>query len=296
MNRNLSFHFRLFPPNTSNSSLLERVRVWLSKAIALWLLPVFVVTSSCCSQNEIHKIPAIRGRVVEAKTNKPIAGARLVRWFEREDGCLAPGGSDVHRVAGSLLSVTSGEDGSFEWPAWTGLLKPIRSMNWYVYHLGWVAQDGWVTQPRSGLTGYFVGVNGSEPWVHLTSGPVDSHLEVTIAMEPTDSTPSWEADFQRLTVLTRYGVFDVEHFLNEAVSCTEQGKVSEQILGEISEIGGSLGGFRDGQPCYKADLAWRFLKIREQGCMGHFAWGPCSPQGLTNARSFLERNCSNFRE
>jgi hypothetical protein len=262
----------------------------------LILLPALCAMGSGCCQNDIHRIPAIRGRVVEAKTNKPIAGARLVRWFEREDGCLAPGGSDVHRVAGSLLSVTSGEDGSFEWPAWAGLMKPILSMKWYVYHLGWVAEDGWLTHPRPRLEGYFFGVDGAQPWVHLTFRPVGSHLEVTIGMEPTDSTAAWEAHFQRLEVLTRYGELDVEEFVKEAAKFAEGHELTPNIRNEFAKVRGSLGYALDNGHYFKPDQALQLLTIEEQYCARHQQERGCDVTVLFRDRAWLEEKISANRK
>jgi hypothetical protein len=214
----------------------EPARIRLPAALGLALLPAFLAISSCCPGNDIRKIPTIRGRVVEAKTGKPIAGARLARWFEREDGCLAPGGSDIHRVPGSFLTVTSGQDGSFEWPLWNGLLSPIRSMEWYVYQPGWVAGKGWVTHPHPGLDGYFFGVDGAEPWVNLASRPVGSHLEVTITMQPTDNTAAWEAHFQRMVALTRYGELDVACFVSDAIACVSRQVLTRAMLVPLAEL------------------------------------------------------------
>jgi len=295
MTRHSSFLYRFSPPRGFHDTAPKPARRWLPAITVLALLPVLLALSSGCCQNDIRRIPTIRGRVVDAKSNKPIADARLARWFEREDGCLAPGGSDVHPVAGSFLAVVSGNDGTFEWPAWNTLTSPIKTMWWYVYHPDWVAGQGWFNHPRPGLDGYFFGIAGVQPWVHLDSQPVGSHLKVTITMEPKDSTAAWEAHFQRLEELTRYGRLDVEYFVKEAEAYAEQAKLSEKILAKISGVGGSLGGFRNDRPCYKADLAWQLLKLREKGCTGHPDWGPCSPQGLANARSFLEKNCLAFR-
>jgi len=193
-----------------------------------------------CCQNDMRRIPTIGGRVVEAKTNKPIPGARLTRWFEREDGCLAPGGSDVHAVPASFLAVTSDQDGKFAWPAWTSLTSPIRSMKWYVYHPGWVADEGWFTHPGPGLEGYFFGVDGSTPWVHLDWRPAGSHLEVTITMQPKDTTVAWEAHFQRVQSLTQYGKLDLEYFVKEAMAYVEQAQpLSDGIASRILEVVGA---------------------------------------------------------
>ncbi|OFV82884.1 MAG: hypothetical protein A2Y78_02640 [Acidobacteria bacterium RBG_13_68_16] len=229
--------------------------------------------------------------MVEAKTNRPIAGARLARWLEREDGCLAPGGSDVHAVAGSFLTVTSDKDGSFEWPAWTGLTSPIRSMKWYVYHPDWVAEEGWFNHPRPGLDGYFFGVDGAEPWVHLVSHSVGSHLEVAITMQPKDSTAAWEAHFHRLEILTRYGQFDVAYFVTEAERFVASHDVPAAVLTAIAQVGGSLGGFHEGRPCYRGDLAFRLLALQEQTCKRNPQTRGCDPGVLRWRRSFLESEC-----
>jgi hypothetical protein len=236
-----SFLFHPSRPSVSHVNAPERARTWLTPVTTVIFLPGVLAMSSCCPSNSIRKIPTIRGRVVEAKTNKPIAGARLARWFEREDGCLAPGGSDVHSVARSFVIVTSDKDASFEWPAWTGLLSPIRSMQWYVYHPEWVVGSGWFNQPRSGLDGYFFGTTSAEPWVHLVSHPVGSQLEVTITMEPKDSTAAWEAHFQRMQSLTQYGMLDVDDLVKEAVAYAENNPLTEGMLDPLSELTSRMG-------------------------------------------------------
>ncbi len=235
-----SFLFRLSRPSVLHVTAPERAGSWLAAVMTVMVLPALFAMSSGCCQNDIRRIPTIRGRVVEAKTNRPIAGARLARWFEREDSCLAPGGSDVRSVAGSFLAVTTGKDGSFEWPAWTSLTSPIKTMRWYIYHPDWVAEDGWFNHPRSGLDGYFLGISGVEPWLHLDSHPVGSHLEVTLRMEPKDSTAAWEAHFQRMKSLTQYGKLDVEYFVKEAVAYVQRAQpLSDGIASRILELVGA---------------------------------------------------------
>jgi len=240
MTTHFSFLFHLSPPSVLHGTAPERARSWLAAVTTVVFLPALFAMSSGCCQNNIRRIPTIRGRVVEAKTNRPIAGARLARWFEREDGCLSPGGSDVHSVAGSFLVVTTGKDGSFEWPAWTRLTSPIKTMRWYIYHPDWVAGDGWLNHPRSGLDGYYFGISGVEPWLHLNSQPAGSHLEVTVTMEPKDSTAAWEAHFQRMLSLTRYGQLDVEYFVTEAVAYANELALTEGMLAPLAELVGKL--------------------------------------------------------
>jgi len=240
MSTHFSFLFRLSLPSLLRGAATERARSWLAAVPTVMVLPALFAMSSGCCQNNIRRIPTIRGRVVEAKTNRPIAGARLARWFEREDGCLAPGGSDVHSVPDSFLAVTSGQDGSFEWPAWTSLASPIQTMRWYIYHPDWVAGDGWFNQPQRGLAGYAFGTSSAEPWVHLDSHPAGSHLEVTVTMEPKDSTIAWEAHFQRLEILTRYGRLDIDYFVNEAVAYVEKGvPLSDATVSRFLELVGA---------------------------------------------------------
>jgi len=240
MSTHFSFLFRLSLPSLLRGAATERARSWLAAVTTVMVMPALFAMSLGCCQNDIRRIPTIRGRVIEAKTNRPIAGARLARWFEREDGCLAPGGSDVHSVAGSFLTVTSDKDGSFEWPAWTGLTSPIRSMKWYVYHPDWVAEEGWFNHPRPGLDGYFFGIAGVQLWFHLDSHPVGSHLEVTLRMEPKDSTAAWEAHFQRMKSLTQYGKLDAEYFVKEAVGYANERPLTEGMLAPLAELAGRL--------------------------------------------------------
>jgi len=235
-----SFLFQLSPPSALHHSAPRPARGRLPAVTAFALLPaVFAMSLGCC-QNDIRRIPTIRGRVIEAKTNRPIAGARLARWFEREDGCLAPGGSDVHAVAGTFLAVISGNDGTFEWPTWTGLVSPIQTMRWYIYHPIWVAEEGWFNHPRRGLEGYFFGIAGVQPWIHLDSHPVGSRLEMTLRMEPKDSTAAWEAHFQRMVSLTRYGKLDVDYFVKEAVAYANEQVLTEGMLVPLAELVGKV--------------------------------------------------------
>jgi hypothetical protein len=286
-----SFLYQLPAPRVLHNTGPEPAHRWVPVLAALALLPALFAMSSCCPSNSIRKIPTIRGRVVEAKTNRPIAGARLARWFEREDGCLAPGGSDVHPVAGSFLTAISGNDGSFEWPAWSRLMSPIRGMQWYVYHPDWIVGDGWFNQPRPGLDGYLFGTTSAEPWVHLVSHPVGSQLEVTITMEPKDSTAAWEAHFHRLEILTRYGQLNVAYFVTEAERFVASHDVPAAVLSAIAQVGGSLGGFHEGRPCYRGDLAFRLLALQEQICKRNPQTPGCDPGVLRWRRSFLESEC-----
>ena len=240
MTTHFSFLFQLSPPSVLHGTAPERARSWLAPVTTVMFLPALFAMSSGCCQNNIRRIPTIRGRVIEAKTNRPIAGARLARWFEREDGCLAPGGSDVHSVPDSFLAVTSGQDGSFEWPAWTSLASPIQTMRWYIYHPDWVAGDGWFNQPQRGLAGYAFGTSSAEPWVHLDSHPAGSHLEVTVTMEPKDSTAAWEAHFQRMKSLTQYGKLDADYFVKEAVGYANERPLTEGMLAPLAELAGRL--------------------------------------------------------
>jgi hypothetical protein len=288
MIKSLSLNYGLPAPGRPGRSRAETLRSNLSGAIALWLVPVLMACSSCCSQNDIHEIPAIRGRVVEAKTNRPIVGAHLARWFEQEDGCLAPGGSDVHRVAGSLLVVTSDQSGFFEWPAWASLMNPIRSMNWYVYQAGWVAEDGWLSHPRPGLQGYAFSMHRAEPWVRVDSHPAGSRLAFTITMQPTDSAAAWEAHFQTLLSLTRYGDLEIRYFANEAAAYSTRHELTAEMLMPLANLAASI---RSGGTGIPTDQRCEVLQAIHHFCQSSSATPTCGWPIVWHALRDYESGC-----
>jgi len=76
-----SFLFRPSPPRVFHGTTPKRTRSWLAALATVMFLPALFALSSGCCQNNIRRIPTIRGRVVEAKTNRPIAVSFMSRVF-----------------------------------------------------------------------------------------------------------------------------------------------------------------------------------------------------------------------
>ena len=129
---------RFHESNTQRNQGVSKIARSIEKNVLVVLsFVVFAVLNcACIDRNHLHRVPAIRGRAVDALTGKPIVGLTLARWFEHNVG-LGPGGSEDQQVEGSVVTVTSDADGRFEFPGGHSLWG-IERLEWYAYKRGYM--------------------------------------------------------------------------------------------------------------------------------------------------------------
>lgn len=277
-----------------------------------------------------YSVPPVHGRLVDAKTGKPIAGATVSRRLFRPGGFQLTEGFSSAGEPFSLRTVTTDVDGRYRLPGWVSLIpvgfSGFSGMGWMVYRPGYMPERGCLTEGFHGGLGCgpFNEFRDPEPWAKLTvdrrigSVRIDASLfpPITEGIDwpggptwtqwespdrpnvvkhfPEDVDP-WGEYFRRLNVLSQYNWLPVEEFVKEAVGYVCQGAVTEQAFGVICRFPNDnyLGSHRNGSPCYRGDAAWTMLEIQEQVCREHPGW--CNAAGLAFARRYLEKNCGYLR-
>ncbi len=283
----------------------------------LWPLALALILAPACSGKRVT-LPEFHGRVVDARTGAPIAGA-IVKRRLYEAGPISIGdGSRPLGVEGGEVVTHSNADGRFVLPSFGA--RRYTGMGWLVYKPGWMpiygcyAEEGWAFGGCSGF-----GAPGNDPWASATfskSGDVVTFevrvfpptLEgvtfrsynvytkewVTYTPTPEDKDP-WIHYLRRLRILCELLWLPIEDFVSEALVAEKQALPTPQFLDEIAKVQGTLGGYHEDQPCYKASLAVTLLDLLDRVCSSHPGWRACEPSATASRRSFLERNCSTDR-
>ena len=218
-----------------------------------------VLNCACIDRNHLHRVPAIRGRAVDALTGKPIVGLTLARWFEHNVG-LGPGGSEDQQVEGSVVTVTSDADGRFEFPGGHSLWG-IERLEWYAYKRGYMPAGGWYRHlgddpkdPGHATTPW------PDPWVDArfakAPGGVVMDLRVfpptldgvtfkaynptlnklmPYTPEPADTDP-WAEYLHRLDIMTQYRRIPVEEFVEEAAGYVAGNEITEEVVVQFDSL------------------------------------------------------------
>ncbi len=249
---------------------------------------------ACTQMNTIRRVPAIHGRVVDMETGQPVPGVQVTRWFEREM-IVGPGGSDTHRVKGSLRTVTSDATGSFEFPVWYGLGRGISSIEWTEYKPGWVAAWGNLSLAATPPAFLVARMKGDHNFVQIDTQRAGWALAVTMKLHRVDTPTAAEDNFWALRILLERRAISEEDFVKEAISYSKSHEVTLELFKTFDSVLVGLGGHRDDRPCYKATLAWTMLDLEERLCAQHPEWRFCAAGGLGRAHDFLQRNCPTFR-
>jgi len=270
-------------------------------------------------------VPEFRGVVLDARTGAPIAGATVIRKFYKP----APSGlvdtSAPDPIRESRLEVTTDSEGRFAFPPFSA--PEISGMAWLVFTPGFMTASGcygeesWAFGGCSGF-GPFM---SPDPWRKVTVTrddkaltfeirlfpPITEGIEWPLGKEWTEYNPDtrkrdlvkhfpedvdpWGEYFRRLNSLSREGWLPEDTVIIEAEKFVEgRGRVTVGVLDELAEAGSRFGGHRDDRPCYKAELAWRALDLRESVCQTQPTLR-CDYQSLATRRSFLERKCPSYK-
>ncbi|MGD1149254.1 MAG: carboxypeptidase-like regulatory domain-containing protein [Thermoanaerobaculaceae bacterium] len=226
----------------------------------LVLTGLFGVAAAC---KPPVRIPEIHGRVVDARTGAPIAGAIVKRRLYRPGSLNLVDGSRPFPVEGGDASTRSKADGRFILPPFSA--PAFTGMAWLVYAPGWMpayycySEADW---PFGGCSGF--GLPGIYPWTSATvqKGPDRIDLDVRVFPPTLDGvtfrsyntytkqwvtfTPTpeysdpWAHYFSSLNSLCREQWLPVEVYLKVAVGYLEGRKVTEGILVPLAELTDSI--------------------------------------------------------
>ncbi len=206
----------------------------------LWPLALALTLAPACSGKRVT-LPEFHGRVVDARTGAPIAGAIIKRRLYQAGPISIGDGSRPLGVEGSEVVTHSNADGRFVLPSFGA--RTYTGMGWLVYRPGWMpiygcySEEGWAFGGCSGF-----GAPGNDPWTSATfskSGDVVTFevrvfpptLEgvtfrsynvytkewVTYTPTPEESDP-WGNYFERLRDLTTLRCLERHLVLTEGVS------------------------------------------------------------------------------
>jgi hypothetical protein len=218
--------------------------------------------------------PCVYGQVVDATTDKPVAGALVMRTISRKGPpSLAESGSIIAESF-SFWTTHTGKTGHFFLPGWVSLfpfgISGTSGMTWVVYHPGLMPGRGCLSEGFTGPGGCGgeSGFSSADPWVLANAerhfGMI--HLELRIyppTLEgvvfrsyyaptgefirvdtPADADP-WGEYFRRLNVLTQSRYLTIEEFVKEAVAYVERDSLTEGMLDPFSELASRMGTRRE---------------------------------------------------
>ena len=235
---------------------------WKHSRAYPWLLVIATVIGAYSLWR--FSAPCVYGRVVDATTGKPVAGALVMRTISRKGPpSLAESGS-ITAEPFSFYQFRTGKSGRFFLPGWVSLM-PIgiagtSGMTWVVYHPGLMPGRGCVSEgfpfPQGcGGEGSF---SSPDPWVLDTPerhvGSI--HLEVrlypptlegvifraytgtgkVVPVETPANADPWGEYFRRLNVLTQSQYLKKDEFVQEAVGYAENRPLTEGMMLEIGSL------------------------------------------------------------
>jgi hypothetical protein len=209
-----------------------------------------------------RSLPVVQGKVLDAKTGQPIAGAVVERRLFRES---PPDLADSHTgtyVRDSFTKVTTDEQGRFELPA--ARVRELSGMAWFVFKPGWMPgfgcyqEEGW----SSGSCGGSEAIT-PDPYVKssLVRHPDRIEMEVSVfpptlegvtfltfdprvgkfVPRPPDSRDDpWASYFQRLNTALQQRYLKIEEFAKEAKGYLGKQQLTEGMVDPLAELADRL--------------------------------------------------------
>jgi hypothetical protein len=228
--------------------------------VALWVGVLGVMLIGCGREVRVN-IPRIEGRVVDARTGAPLAGAMVKRQF------FQPGPQDLvdtrapRGVEGSYLELVTDADGRFGLPAFSHI-GPLTGMSWVIYKAGYMPGKGCYGggYMEGGCSGLNAPSPAVYPWVERTFHQVEERIEMEVRMLPptlegvhleaydplkrgsVPLTPKpgeidpWGEYFKQLNLLVQDHYLDVEEFVKEAAGYVERHTLTEGVAAEVGSL------------------------------------------------------------
>jgi hypothetical protein len=222
--------------------------------------------------------PCVYGQVVDATTDKPVAGALVMRTISRKGPpSLAESGSIIAESF-SFWTTHTGKTGHFFLPGWVSLfpfgISGTSGMTWVVYHPGLMPGRGCLSEGFTGPGG--CGGEGTftspDPWVlvnvarHFGLTRLELRIypptlegvtfqaytgtgEIVRINTPGDADP-WGEYFRRLNVLVQYRDLTIEEFVKEAKRYAKDHELTTSIYDAIYQVQQSLGGLEESAADY----------------------------------------------
>lgn len=256
-----------------NDSIALPGRCVLGSRLACVLLCAGVALLMGCERS--IKVPALHGRVVDARTGEPIAGAvfRTRNYRAGAANLEAP-----RLIGGSTRESTTGEDGRFELPGFVA--KEISGIGWLLYAPGYMVGSGCYSEedwPPGGCSGFGL-TDVTDPWVRTSWQRGPDEVEVELRLFPptlegvtfytwvperqeAEAIPEdqlgkrfpnglpdpWEEHFRRLKTLAetglpiRYVVSEIERYVKTGSELTdEQARMVLRVAGRFNSPGSAL--------------------------------------------------------
>jgi hypothetical protein len=268
-----------------------------------------------------QKMPEVRGQVLDAQTGKPIEGAIVKRVLYRPGPLNIVDTTSPDPIKESRVEVTTDAEGQFSFPPFSA--RKLTGMGWLVFKPGMMTasgcwgEEGWEGGGCSGFGSFMprdpwhsfsfakegkarvfeIGLRPPTtddiawPWGHEWTewNPATGQHDL-VKHFPQDVDP-WGEYFRRLNILTLEGWLAGETVIIEASAFAENGqRATLRVISEIAEAGSRFAGSQEGVPCYKADVAWRSLILRETLCDANPDLH-CDPQSIAIEKTFLQENC-----
>jgi len=222
------------------------------------LLPAMALLTVGCARS----LPVVQGKVLDARTGQPIAGALVERrLFEKGPPDLVDSRTGDF-VRGSFVKVTTDDQGRFELPA--ARVRALSGMAWFVYKPVWMPgfgcyqEEGWSSGSCGGSPAIV-----PDPYVKSSFVRHPDHIEMEVRVFPPTlegvtlltfdakvgkfvSRPPdagddpWASYFGRLNTAVQDRYLDVAEFAKEAVPYAETRDLTEGLVFPFLELAEKL--------------------------------------------------------
>ncbi len=216
---------------------------------------VLLVLSAACAR----RLPEIRGRVVDARTGAPIAGAFISRRLFGSTPINFVDSSKALLVKGGDLRTRSRADGSFVLTAFSA--SDVVGMDWAVFASGYMSYSAVNCKARwssDGCTGFEL--LGCDPWGSAAFTRSGDHLELAVRLTPptlegiTFQRHDWKANrfvpykpdpkefdpwgeyFRRLSRLTQERWLPITQLLDEVLRYIARQEITDEMVGTLAEL------------------------------------------------------------
>lgn len=251
----------------------KRPQGWKGSASLAWLTLVLglVVTYTLWR----YSAPCVHGRVLDARTGKPVAGALIIRELFRPGRFQLTEGFSATMEAGSRVKVVTDAQGRFHLPGWVSLLpigfKGFGGMSWVVFQPGLMPyreclMEGFHAGLGCGPFGVF---RTPDPWAKIEMRRRIGSIRVEVRLFPStvngiewaaktwserdpttgqrvlkhfpEDVDPWGEYFQRLNLLVQDDEIPVEDFVKEAVAYAEHAVLNDAVARNVDQVLFSLG-------------------------------------------------------
>jgi len=218
------------------------------------LLPAMALLTVGCARS----LPVVQGKVLDARTGQPIAGALVERrLFEKGPPDLVDSRTGTY-VPESFTKVTTDDQGRFVLPA--ARVRALSGMAWFVYKPGWMPgfgcyqEEGWSSGSCGGSEAIVLDPYVKSNFVRqpdriemevrvfpptlegVTLLTFDPRLGKFVPRSPDSGDDPWANYFQRLNAAVQQRYLTVDEFVKEAAAYAEKHPLTEGSLFAIGSL------------------------------------------------------------